>query len=102
MNHVKRACATLLLAGAAVSLATPAMADTNPLSLLGGPALTAPAGALGVLDARTPLPNWTWTTNTRNQSFSAQQNGLLNLANSGNVCVGLLGILAPSTPCTNS
>lgn len=92
---MKRACATLLLAGAAVSLATPAMADTGPLGLPGGVSMAS-------LDARTPLPNRTWTTNTRNQSFSAQQNGLLNLANSGNVCVGLLGLLAPSTPCTNS
>ncbi|KUL39593.1 hypothetical protein ADL12_15170 [Streptomyces regalis] len=73
MNTMKRALAVLLLAGGAVSLTTPAMAAP-------------PSGA------------WTWRWESNIQS----QNGLLNLANNGNVCLGLVGALAPATSCTTA
>ncbi|MDX3537674.1 hypothetical protein PV721_25555 [Streptomyces sp. MB09-01] len=75
MNIAKRAFTAILLAGAAVSLATPAMADEGP----------APSEW-----------NWTWKSNMQNQ------NGLLNLANNGNFCTGVAGVLAPATACANS
>ena len=72
MNIMKRTFAAVLLAGAAVSVATPAMAD--------GPGEW----------------NWSWQSNVQSQ------NGLANLANNGNVCFGVAGVLAPATTCTNS
>jgi len=75
MNTVKRTFAALLVAGAAVSLTTPAMADEG----------TSPTDW-----------NWTWKSNVQSQ------NGLLNLANNGNMCASLAGVLAPGATCTNS
>lgn len=40
--------------------------------------------------------NWTWSSNTQSQ------NGLANLANNGNLCTGVAGLLAPAASCTNS
>ncbi|MFE0187750.1 hypothetical protein [Streptomyces sp. NPDC058989] len=45
-----------------------------------------------------PSGSWTWRWESNIQS----QNGLLNLANNGNVCAGLVGALAPATTCTTS
>ena len=42
--------------------------------------------------------NWSWSWQSNVQS----QNGVLNLANNGNVCASLAGVLAPGATCSNS
>jgi Spy/CpxP family protein refolding chaperone len=75
MNIAKRAFTAIVLAGAAVSLATPAMADGE----------------------QSPSEwNWTWKSNMQSS------NGLVNLDNNGNVCASLAGVLAPGATCSNS
>lgn len=72
MDTMKRTFAALLLASAVVGVATPAMAD--------GPGDW----------------NWSWKSNVQSQ------NGLLDLANNGNACASLIGVLAPGATCANS
>lgn len=42
--------------------------------------------------------DWTWNWRSNVQS----QNGLVNVATNGNLCVGLVGVLAPANSCGSS
>ncbi|WP_143666198.1 hypothetical protein [Streptomyces sp. st77] len=75
MNIAKRAFTAIVLTGAAVSLATPAMADGE----------------------QSPSEwNWNWKSNVQSA------NGLVNLSNNGNLCHGVAAVLAPAAACSGS
>ncbi len=65
-------------------------------------AAAAPAGAaetpvpsLGAVTGAVPGADWTWRWASNVQS----QNGLANIATGGNLCTGLVGVLAPANSC---
>lgn len=88
---MRRIAAATLGAVALVGvLASPASAD--PLPFL-------PSAAASVQGASVSTPGeWSWSWKSNVQS----QNGVLNLANNGNVCASLAGLLAPGAACSNS
>jgi Spy/CpxP family protein refolding chaperone len=83
-------------------LASTALVTAAFLGALATPAssavLPSAEGSVQSSVAVAPVGEWTWHWQSNTQS----QNGLVNISTNGNLCVGLLGVLAPSTPCTNS
>lgn len=86
MKNTKRmVTATVVGAGALLGiLATPANAASGPLPVVG--------------DVLSPQ-NWNWSSSAGSQSNMQSQNGLVNLATGGNLCTGVLAMLAPTNSC---